>query len=146
MKSLNFYILFILFSVILCKTKAKMMLDFALCAKDQIGKPYVTYDSRGPDSFSNSGLVWYCRGVAGLSTSSTIYVSWKRVKNPLVGAHIYGITKDNGASVSGDCLGVVVQTGPTLVVAGDEEKGVLVSKEFIPDPKYIRIEYHYVDF
>ena len=74
------------------------------------------------------------------------YVSWKRVKNPLVGAHIYGITKDNGASVSADCLGVVVQTGPTLVVAGDEEKGVLVSKEFIPDPKYIRIEYHYVDF
>ena len=146
MKTINFYIYILLITITLCKTKAEMMLDFAYCARDQIGKPFVTYDSKGPDSFCNSGLIWYCRDVAGLSHSSTIYISWKRVPNPVVGTHVYGITRENGGSVSGDCLGIIIQTNPTLVVAGDEEKGVMVSKIFKPDPKYIRIEYQYVDF
>ena len=146
MKSINFYAFTILLSLTLCKATREQMLDFAKCAKDQIGKPYTKDDVRGPDQFSNSGLVWYCRAEAGLSTDGTIYVSWKTVKDPIVGAHIYGIIKDYGPSVDAECLGVIVQTGPTIVVAGDEEKGVLVSKEFIPDPKYVRIEYQYVDF
>ena len=146
MKFFNFYILSILLSIIACKTKSEKMLDFAKCAKEQIGKRYVTYDSRGPKSFSNSGLVWYCRKQAELSASSTIYVSWKRVKEPIVGAHVYGIIKENGASVSGDCLGIIVSVNPTMIVAGDKDKEVLISKKFKPDPKYLRIEYQYVDF
>ena len=146
MKSIQLYIVLLSLCIILCKTKTEMMRDFAKCAKQQVGKPYVTYDSRGPSTFSNSGLVWYCRGVAGLSTSGTIYVSWKKVPNPIVGAHVYGVKKDNGASVVTDCLGVIVSINPTYIVCGDEEKGVMVSKELIPDKKYIRIEYHYVDF
>ena len=58
-------ILFLLsFTLSLCKTKEQLMLDFANCARHQVGKPYTTEDVRGPDKFSNSGLVWYCRGVS----------------------------------------------------------------------------------
>ena len=106
----------------------------------------MNYDARGPSEFSNSGLVWYCRAVAGLSKASTIYVSWKTVKEPKIGCRVYGITKDKGASVEGDCLGVIVGVNPTIIVQGDETKGVLISKQFTPDPKYIRTEYQYVDF
>ena len=74
MKSLHSLTIFLLLSIISCKATEEQMQEFAKCAKDQIGKPFVTTDSRGPDSFSNSGLVWFCRGVAGLSTSSTIYL------------------------------------------------------------------------
>ncbi len=134
------------FTLSLCKTKEQLMLDFANCARHQVGKPYTTEDVRGPDKFSNSGLVWYCRDAVGLSKASTIYVSWKRVKEPKIGCHIYGITKDTGTSVSGPCLGIVIGVNPTLVVQGDETKGVLVKKKFVEDPKYIRTEYQYVDF
>ena len=146
MKLINLCILFLILSIIICKTKDEKMLDFAKCAEDQIGMPYVNYDARGPSEFSNSGLVWYCRAVAGLSKASTIYVSWKTVKEPKIGCHVYGITKDKGASVEGDCLGVIVGVNPTIIVQGDETKGVLISKQFTPDPKYIRTEYQYVDF
>ena len=64
-----------------------------------------------------------------MSVDHTIYVSWKRVKEPKIGCHIYGITKDTGPAVSGPCLGVVIGVNPTLVVAGDETKGVLVKKK-----------------
>ena len=149
MKSINFYAFIILLSFTLCKATREQMLDFAKCAKDQIGKPCTKDDVRGevrgPDQFSYSGLIWYCRAQAGLSISGPIYVSWKTVKDPIEGAIIYGITKIKGPAVEADDLGVVIQTNPTIVVVGDEEKEVLVSKEFIPDPKYIRIEYQYID-
>ena len=136
----------ICFSLFLCKTKDELMLDFANCARHQIGKPYVTTDSRGPDKFSNSGLVWYCRAAVGLSTTSTIYVSWKRVKEPKIGCHVYGITKELGSSVSTVSLGVIIGVNPPIIVQGDEKKGILVRNQFVEDPSYIRTEYHYVDF
>ena len=149
MKSINFYAFIILLSFTLCKATREQMLDFAKCAKNQIGKTYIKVDvrgeERGPDQFSNSGLIWSCRAQAGLDNNGTIYVSWKTVKDPIEGAIIYGIIKDYGPYVESDTLGIVIQTDPTIVVIGDEEKGVLVSKEFIPDPKYIRIEYQYID-
>ena len=146
MKSFYLCIFAILLSIISCKTIPEKMLDFTKCAKNQIGKPYVTYDSRGPKSFSNSGLVQYCRKEAGLSVSSTIYISWKIVKEPIVGSHVFGIMSDTESSVSGDCLGIIVSVNPTIIVTGDEEKKVLVSKKFNPDPKYKRNEYIYIDF
>ena len=69
------------------------MLDFSKYAKDQIGKPYVTYDSIGPKSFLNSGLVRYLRKEIGLTISSTIYISWKIVKEPLLRSHVFGIVR-----------------------------------------------------
>ena len=147
MKSFYLCIFAILLSIISCKTISEKMLDFAKCAKNQIGKPYVTYDSRGPKSFSNSGLVWYCRKEAGLSVSSTIYISWKIVKEPLLRSHVFGIVRETDTSVSGDCLGIIIiSINPTIIVTGNEEKKVLVSQTFNPDPKYKRIEYIYIDF
>ena len=146
MKSITLIISFLLLSITSCKTKEEMMKDFAKCSYNQVGKPFVSYDARGPDKFSNSGLVWYCRDQAGLSKTSTIYVSWKKVPNPKVGAHVFGIIKDSGSSVTSDCLGVIVNVDPPYVVQGDLSKGTLVYKPFKTNPKYIRTEYHYVDF
>ena len=140
-------LLLILLSLAYCKTNEEMMKDFVKCAKDQIGKEYLEeLNSRGPSVFSNSGLIWYCRDVAEMSKASTIYVSWKRVPNPKIGAYVYGIIKDNGASVSGDQLGIIVSLNPTMIVAGDPEKGVLTKHVLQPKKNYLRIEYLYVDF
>ena len=123
-----------------------MMDLFVKCANNQVGKQYLEeLSSRGPNIFSNSGLVFYCRDQAGLSLG-TIYVSWKRVPNPKVGAHVFGITKDNGHSVSTESLGIIVSLDPTMVVAGDEEKGILTKHVLNPQKQFLRIEYHYVDF
>ena len=138
-------ILLLLISYTLC-SKEKMMSEFVKCANAQVGKEYTEEDNRGPNKFSNSGLVWYCRGVAGLSTSGTIYVSWKNVKKPKVGAYVYGITKYNGPSVSTESLGIIVSINPTIVVAGDKEKGVLRRQPLVFKKQYLDIEYHYVDF
>ena len=146
MKSITLIISLLFLSSISCESKEDLMLSFAKCARKQVGKPFVTYDASGPDKFSNSGLVWYCRAEAGLSKSSTIYVSWKRVPKPKIGAHVFGITKDKGASVESDSLGVIVNVNPTYIVQGDIAKGTLVLKNFEENPKYIRTEYHYVDF
>ena len=146
MKAISLIISFLFLSIISCKSKEEMMQDFANCAINQVKKPFVNYDARGPDKFSNSGLVWYCRAQAGLSKASTIYVSWKKISKPKVGAHVFGIIKDNGASVSSDCLGIIVSVNPLYVVQGDKIKGTLVYKPFKPDPNYIRTEFHYVDF
>ena len=146
MKIYSLILLFLL-SLISCKTKEEMMASYVLCARNQVGKTYLEeLNSRGPEVFSNRGLVWYCRAQAGLSTSSTIYVSWKDVKKPKVGANVYAITKFNGASVSSDLLGVIVSVNPTMVVAGDPEKGILTKHllEFKKD--YLWVEYQYVDF
>ena len=75
-----------------------------------------------------------------------IYVSWKKVEKPKIGCHVYGIVKDKGASVDTEGLGIVIGVNPTIVVQGDASKGVLVSKKFIEDPKYVRTEYIYLDF
>ena len=139
-------ILFLSFSIIFCKTSEEKMRDFTKCAKAQIGMPFVNYDARGPKEFSNTGLVWYCRALAGLSTKGPIYVSWKKVEKPKIGCHVYGIIKDKGASVDTEGLGIVIGVNPTIVVQGDASKGVLVSKKFIEDPKYVRTEYIYLDF
>ena len=138
-------ILLLLISYTLC-SKEKMMSGFVKCANAQVGKEYTEEDNRGPNKFSNSGLVWYCRGVAGLSTSGTIYVSWKNVKKPKVGAYVYGITKYNGPSVSTESLGIIVSINPTIVVAGDKEKGILRRQPLVFKKQYLDIEYHYVDF
>ena len=143
----NNLIFLLLLSLILCKTKDEMMADYVQCAKNQVGKTYLEeLNSRGPTVFSNAGLIWYCRAQAGLSTSSTIYVSWKDVKQPKVGANVYAITKFNGASVSSDLLGVIVSVNPTMVVAGDPEKGILTKHLLEFQKEYLWVEYQYVDF
>ena len=144
---MKIYLLFLLslISYALCSNEKKMS-DFVKCANNQVGKLYTEEDNRGPDKFSNRGLIWYCRGVAGLSTSSTIYVSWKDEKKPKVGAYVYGITKINGPSVSSDSLGIIVSINPTIVVAGDKKQGVLTRQLLTFEKEYIRVEYHYVDF
>ena len=80
------------------------------------------------------------------SSTSTIYVSWKDEKKPKVGAHVYGITKINGPSVSSDALGIVVATNPTIVVAGNKSKRILTRQLLKFTKEYIRVEYHFVDF
>ena len=143
----NILILLFILSFISCKDKDEMMADYVQCAKNQVGKTYLEeLNSKGPNVFSNAGLIWYCRAQAGLSTSSTIYVSWKDVKQPKVGANVYGITKFNGASVSDDLLGVIVSVNPTMVVAGDPEKGILTEQLLEFQKEYLWVEYQYVDF
>ena len=140
-------ILLLLFSYISCELKEKKMKDYVKCVNSQVGKKYLeTLDSRGPSIFSNSGLIWYCREQAGLSTSSTIYVSWKDVKKPKVGANVYGITKYNGGSVSTDSLGVIISVNPTIVVVGNEKLGVLARQPLVFKKKYLKVEYLYIDF
>ena len=136
----------LIFSLIFCQSKEEMMENFVQCVNDQIGKTYLEQlNSKGPEVFSNAGLIWYCRDVAGLPKASTIYVSWKDVKQPKVGAYVYGITKYTGTSVSSDLLGVIVSVNPTMVVAGDLEKEILTKHllEFKKD--YLWVEYQYVD-
>ena len=139
-------IILLLLTFIFCKTKDEMMSDFVKCANDQVGKEYLeALSSRGPLIFSNSGLIWYCRDVAGLPKASTIYVSWKKVPNPKIRAYVYGILKDTGVSVSSETLGIIVSLNPTTVVAGDPDKGVLTRHILDPKKNYLRIEYQYVD-
>ena len=136
----------LIFSLIFCQSIEEMMENFVQCVNDQIGKTYLEQlNSKGPEVFSNAGLIWYCRDVAGLPKASTIYVSWKNVKQPKVGAYVYGITKYTGTSVSSDLLGVIVSVNPTMVVAGDLEKEILTKHllEFKKD--YLWVEYQYVD-
>ena len=136
----------LIFSLIFCQSKEEMMENFVQCVNDQIGKTYLEQlNSKGPEVFSNAGLIWYCRDVAGLPKASTIYVSWKDVKQPKIGAYVYGITKYTGTSVSSDLLGVIVSVNPTMVVAGDLEKEILTKHllEFKKD--YLWVEYQYVD-
>ena len=123
------------------------MSNFVKCVNDQVGKKYLEeLNSKGPSVFSNAGLIWYCRDIAGFKKASTIYISWRDIKRPRVGAYVYGITKENGASVSGPLLGVVVSINPTYVVAGDPEKGILTKHILQLKTEYIRVEYQYVDF
>ena len=144
---MKIYLLFLLslISYALCSNEKKMS-DFVDCVNGLVGKEYTEEDNRGPEKFSNRGLIWYCRGVAGLSTSGTIYVSWKDVKKPKVGAYVYGITKINGPAVSADSLGVIVSIDPTIVVAGDKSQGKLTRQPLTFEKEYLRVEYQYVDF
>ena len=144
---MNILILLFILSFISCKDKDEMMADYVQCAKNQVGKTYLEeLNSKGPDIFSNRGVVWYCRAQAGLSTSGTIYVSWKDVKKPKVGANVYAITEFYGDSVSADFLGVIVSVNPTMVVAGDPEKGILTEQLLEFQKEYLWVEYQYVDF
>ena len=68
MKSISLLISLLFLSIILCESTDDIMQAFAKCARNQVGKPYVTYDE-----FCNAGLVWYCRAQVGLSTDGTIY-------------------------------------------------------------------------
>ena len=140
-------IVIVLLSLFYCDSKDLLMAKFVQCAKDQVGKIYLeALSSRGPDVFSNSGLIWYCRDVAGLPKASTIYVSWADVKQPKVGAYVYGITRYTGASVSADSLGIIVSLNPTMVVVGDPDQGILVKKKLEFKKDYLWVEYQYVDF
>ena len=144
MKNIIFYLLI---AITYCKTKDQLMRDFVKCAKKQIGKKYYEeVDYRGPSQFCNSGLICYCRSVAGFPPLKTIYISWKRVKEPKIGAFVEGILKDNGNSVSGDNLGIIVSVKPTIVVGGDPKKGVLTRHVLKPTKNYLRLEYIYIDF
>ena len=139
-------IVILLMSLVFCQSKEELMENFVKCANDQIGKTYLEeLNSKGPDVFSNAGLIWYCRDVAGLPKASTIYVSWKNVKQPKVGAYVYGITRYTGASVSSDLLGIIVSTNPTMVVAGDPEEGILTKHLLEFKKEYLWVEYQYVD-
>jgi hypothetical protein len=69
----------------------------------------------------------------------------KKIGYPKIGCYGYGITKDNGASVSADNLGIIVAVEPTVVVAGDEDKGILTRQLLNPKKKYLRLEYIYAD-
>ena len=140
-------IFFLLIDLTYCKTKEELMRNFVKCAKNQIGKKYSEeLGSRGPSQFNNPGLVWFCRSVAGFPLIKTIYISWKRVKEPKVGAYVEGVLTDNGKSISGDNLGIIVSLKPTTVVGGDPEKGVLTKHVLKPKKNYIRLEYIYIDF
>ena len=139
-------ILLLIISLIYCKTNEELMRDFVKCAKDQVGKKFSTeLGSRGPSVFNNPGLIWYCRIKAGFKKISTIYVSWKNVKKPKIGAYVEGVLKDDGKSISGDNLGVIVSLNPTTVVAGDPQKGVLTRHVLKPQKNYLRLEYIYLD-
>ena len=81
-----------LISFALCSNEKKMT-DFVKCANTQIGRLFTEEENRGPFKFSDPGLIWYCRGVAGLDNSGAIYVPEKDVKAPKVGAYVFGITK-----------------------------------------------------
>ena len=140
-------IFLILITFIFCKTKEEKMADYIKCANQQVGKKFTDNPkARGPDEFNGSSLIWYCRMMAGFDIGSTIYVNWKDVKYPKAGSNVFGITKDNGKSVSTEKLGIVVSENPTMVVVGDEEQGIIVKKELVIKKKYIRVEYQYVDF
>ena len=136
----------LLLAIIYCEVTQAMMDDFVRCANKQVGKEYSEEgNNRGPNVFSNRGLIWYCRDYAGFPKTSTIYISWKRVAKPKVGAYVYGIINDNGVSVSADGLGIIVAVDPTIVVAGDEEKGILTRQLLNPKKEYLRLEYIYAD-
>ena len=146
-KKMKNIILYLLIALIYCKSTDQLMRDFVKCAKKQIGKKYFEdVDYRGPSQFCNSGLIWYCRSVAGFPPLKTIYISWKRVKEPKVGAFVEGILKDNGSSVSGDNLGIIVSLKPTVVIGGDPIKGVITRHVLKPKKNYLRLEYIYIDF
>ena len=141
-----YLIIIILIFLISCQSKDQMMAEFVTCVNNQVGKTYLEQlNAKGPDEFSNAGLIWYCRDVAGFPKISTIYVSWKNVKVPKVGAYVYGIIKENGPSVTTDLLGVIVSINPTMVVAGDQEKNILTKHLLELKKNYIRVEYLYVD-
>ena len=145
---MKLYLLFLisLISYALCANEEKMN-AFVQCANAQVGKEYTEDDVRGPEKFSNSGLVWYCRAVAGLDISGTIYVSWKDAKKPKIGAHVYGIIRYiTGSCVETENLGIIVAINPTIVVAGDKSQGILTRQLLTFEKPYIRVEYHYVDF
>ena len=143
----EYLMILLLLSMISCQTKEELMDNFVKCVNAQIGKPYLEdLKAKGPSIFSNAGLIWYCRDVAGFPKISTIYISWRDIKQPKVGCYVHAITKENGESVSGDLLGVVVSTNPTMVVAGDPKRMVLTRHLLTFEKQYIRIEYHYVDF
>ena len=146
MKSISLLISLLFLSSILCESTDDIMQSFAKCARNQVGKPYVTYDVRWPDKFCNAGLVWYCRAQVGLSTDGTIYVYHRRIPKPKIGAHVYGIIKDYGPYVDSENLGVIVGVNPTYIVQGDLAKGTLVMKQFKENHKYVRTEYHYLDY
>ena len=143
----EYLIILVLLSMIYCQSKEELMDNFVKCIIAQVCKPYLEeLKSKDPSIFSNAGLIWYCRDVAGFPKISTIYISWKNIKQPKVGCYVYGITKENGESVSGDLLGVVVSTNPIMVVAGNPKRMVLTRHLLTFEKQYIRIEYHYVDF
>ena len=140
-------ILYLLIALIYCKTTDEYMRDFVKCAKNQIGKKYYEdVDIRGPYQFCNSGLVSYCRSVAGFPELKTLYISSKRVRGPKVGAFVEGIIKDYGYSVYGDILGIIVSVNPTIVIGGDPVKGILTRHVLKPTKNYIRLEYIYLDY
>ena len=121
------------------------MTDFVKCANTQIGRLFTEEDNRGPFKFSDAGLIWFCRGVAGLDNSGAIYVPEKDVKAPKVGAYVFGITKIINGSVSADLLGIIVSINPTVVISGNKKLGVLTRHNLKFEKEYIRVEYIYVD-
>ena len=50
-----------------------------------------------------------------------------------------------GDCVDSDNLGIIINVDPTIVVAGDEKKGILTRQLLNPKKEYIRLEYIYAD-
>jgi len=145
MKNIIFYLLI---ALTYCKSNEQCMRDYVKCVKKQIGKKYSNDEEhffKGPDIFNNPGLIFYCRLVAGFPLTRIIYLSYKNVKKPKIGAYVKGVLTDNGRMITGDNLGVIVALNPTTVVGGDPEKGVLTRHVLNPKKNYIRLEYIYLD-
>ena len=64
----------------------------------------------------------YCRAEAGFPLLKTIYIIWKNVKKPKIGAYVEGVLADNGKMITGDNLGIIVALNKTTVVGGDQKK------------------------
>ena len=139
-------ILILLLSFILCDDALDQKYnEYKKCIKEQIGKPF-SISGEGPDTFSHHGLVRYCRKQAGLSALSTIYISWKKVKEPMEGDSVYGIKKEYGDAVDPEFLGIVYngKTNPITVISGRQGTNLHVNKLKLLR-KYIRIEYIRLD-
>ena len=139
-------ILILLLSFILCDDALDQKYnEYKKCIKEQIGKPF-SISGEGPDTFSHQGLVRYCRKQAGLSALPTIYISWKKFKEPMEGDLVYGIKKEYGDAVDTDLLGIVYngKTNPITVISGSQGTNLHVNKLKLLR-KYIRIEYIRLD-
>ena len=135
-------ILLLLISFILCDDELNIKFDkYKKCIREQVGKPFA-YKGEGPDTFCHQGLIRYCRKQAGLASLSTLYIYWKRVKEPMEGDAVYGIIKDYGDAVDCENLGIVYngKTDPIMVISGSEGTNLRINRLKL-SKEYVRIEY-----
>lgn len=106
------------------------------CAKDQLGKPYITGDE-GPNSFDCSGLVYFCLRSAGVSVSrikSTSYASksnWTLIESidALQKGDVICFKSDDSDKVNH----VAICTGGSGFIHASASKGAVVKSSFSSD-------------